>query len=128
MRRFYLAILALTFVFGSTAFAEQYPKIKPELKRHYPRKDRSFCKTFPNFSLRNKLCNPAPGMLGNIEWCRENVTISDRDDSGNYQSYEAVVVTYRPVYANGAWGKKFQRTHRKARTLVTPAIIANYKP
>lgn len=124
MRRSFLAILALTFFFGSTAFAEQYSNIKPELKCHYPRRDRSFCKVFPNFSMRKKICNPAPGMLGNIEWCREDISITDRDDCGNYQTYDAVVITYRPVYANGAWGKKFQRTYRKEPSLVTPAIVA----
>jgi hypothetical protein len=124
MRRVYLAILALTFFFGSTAFAQQYGDIKPELKCHYPRKDRSFCKVFPNFSLRHKICNPAPETLGNIEWCREDVTITDRDDCGNYETYEAVVITYRPVYCNGAWGKKFKRTYRKEATLVTPALVS----
>ncbi|MEC5129629.1 hypothetical protein VSU19_22900 [Verrucomicrobiales bacterium BCK34] len=124
MRRVTFAFLALTFFFGSTAFAEQYANIKPEMKCHYPRKDMSFCKVFPNFSLRHKICNPAPGELGNIEWCREDVTITERDDCGNYETYKAVVITYRPVYANGAWGKKFQRTYRKEATLVTPALVS----
>ena len=40
------------------------------------------------------------------------------------ETYEAVTITYREVYENGAWGKKFQKTYRKEPNLVTPALLA----
>lgn len=100
------------------------PEIAPPWRCHYPRKDRSFCKVFPNFSLRRGICNPDPTLLGHIEWCREDVTITERDDCGNFETYEAVTITYREVYENGAWGKKFRKTYRKEPTIVTPALLA----
>lgn len=92
------------------------------LKCHFSRKDRSFCRIFPNFSRRHDICDPAP--LGHIEWCREDVTITERDDCGNYETYEAVTITYREVFENGAWGKKFQKTYRKEPSLITPPVLA----
>jgi hypothetical protein len=109
---------------GTTAFAEQYQNIKPEWRCHFPRKDRSFCKVFPNFSVRKNICNPMPEVVGNIEWCRENITVTDRKPCGEFETYEAVVITYRPVYENGAWGEKFQRTYRKQANIVTPPLLA----
>lgn len=108
------ASLALAvFATPASISAEQYRDIKPGLRCHFPRKQRSFCRTFPNFSLRRGICNPEPDKLGHIEWCREEVTITERLECGEYDTYEAVVITYRPVYENGAWGKKFKRTYRK---------------
>jgi len=98
----------------------QYDSIEPELKCHYPRKERSFCDIFPNFSLRRGICNPEPVVVGHMEWRREEITVTERGDKGEMVSYDAVVVTYRPVYENGAWGKKFKRTYRREPTLVEP--------
>ncbi len=123
MKRAFLILISLLTCSVSVVVAEQYQNIKPEFKCHFPRKDRSFCKVFPNFSLRHNICNPSPEILGHIEWCREDVTITERDNCGNYDSYEAVVITYRPVYENGAWGEKFQRTYRKEPNIITPAVI-----
>ncbi|MEM9283446.1 MAG: hypothetical protein AAGA96_16605 [Verrucomicrobiota bacterium] len=111
------------FSIGSTSSAEQYQNIAPEFRCHYKLKKRSFCERRPNFALRRGICNPPPTMLGHIEWCREDVTITERDDCGNYETYEAVVITYREVYENGAWGDKFKRTVRKEPTLITPPVI-----
>ncbi len=120
--------LCLTLVFATLgmtelASAQQDANIEPEMKCHYRVDKKGFCRKFPNISLRRNLCNPQPAMLGHIEWCREDVTITERDDHGNDDTYDAVVITYRPVYANGGWGKKFKRTYRKEPTLVTPALL-----
>ena len=123
MRRIFLTILASLTVFGIGTTAEQYPNIMPEWKCHYSRKDRSICKVFPNFALKKGLCNPEPAMLGHIVWCQEDITVTEQDDCGEWETYEAVVITYRQVYANGAWGKKFKRTFRKEPTIVTPPVI-----
>lgn len=104
---------------------EQYRNIKPEFKCRYSRKDLSFCKIFPQISFNKGLCNPAPELLGHIEWCREDVTITDRDECGKMETYEAVVITYREVYCNGAWGDKFKRTYRKEPTIITPPLAKN---
>ena len=121
--------LALAFVFAvlgvtHSASAEQYANIEPQMKCHYRKDKKGFCRTFPNFALRKGICSPHPTLLGHIEWCREDVTITERDDCGNYDTYEAVVITYREVYSNGGWGKKFRRTYRKTPTLVTPRLLA----
>lgn len=105
-----------------SASSKPRPEIAPKWQCHYKRKDRSFCRVFPNFSRRHEICDPA--LLGHIEWCREDVTITERDDCGNYETYDAVTITYREVYENGAWGKKFQKTYRKEPSLVTPALLA----
>lgn len=123
MNRSSLLLTALIVCIGTSSVAEQYQNIKPGLRCHFPRKDRSFCKVFPNFSLRHGICSPQPEVLGNIEWCREDITVTERLECGEYETYEAVVVTYRPVYENGAWGKKFQRTFRKEPTLITPPVL-----
>ena len=123
-----LLSLLLAFVIlgsGFSSAAEQYGDISPRLKCHYPRKDRSFCKLFPQISFRHGLCNPAPVLLGHIEWCREDITITERDKCGNYETYEAVTITYREVYESGAWGDKFRRTYRKEPTLITPPLAKN---
>lgn len=117
-----LSLLLLAGLAGEAA--EQYQNIKPEWRCHFPRKDRSFCRKFPNFSLRHGICNPEPTLLGHIEWCREDVTITERDDCGNFETYEAVTITYRKVYENGAWGEKFRKTYRKEPSLVTPPVLA----
>ena len=122
MKRFSLLLVALIVSFGTNSIAEQYQNIKPEWRCHYPRKDHSFCKVFPNFSLRRGICDPE--IIGNIEWCRKDITVTERLECGNYETYEAVVVTYSPAYENGAWGKKFTRTYRKDHTLITPPILA----
>jgi hypothetical protein len=124
MKRVSILLAALIVCFGTSAIAEQYQNIKPGWRCHYPRKDRSFCKVFPQFSVRHGLCNPEPEVIGNIEWCREDITVTERLECGNYETYEAVVITYRPAYENGAWGKKFTRTYRKEPSLVTPPILA----
>ncbi len=124
MTRPSLLLTALIVCIGTSSFAEQYQNIKPGLRCHFPRKDRSFCKVFPNFSLRHGICSPQPEVLGNIEWCREDITVTERLECGEYETYEAVVITYRPVYENGAWGKKFTRTFRKEPTLITPPVLA----
>ena len=99
------------------------PEIPPTLRCHFKRKDRSFCKTFPNFSRRHDICDPT--LLGHIEWCREDVTITERDDCGNFETYEAVTITYRKVYENGAWGAKFRKTYRKDTFFIsTPPLLA----
>ncbi len=105
-----------------SASSKPKPEIAPKWQCHYKRKDRSFCRVFPNFSRRHDICDPT--LLGHIEWCREDVTITERDDCGNFETYEAVTITYREVYENGAWGKKFQKTYRKEPSLVTPALLA----
>lgn len=128
----YALATSLLFLLAGEAAAQQpsassskpKPEIPPPWKCHYPRKDRSFCKVFPNFSLRHGICNPDPAHLGHIEWCREDVTITERDDCGNFETYEAVTITYRKVYANGAWGGKFRKTYRKEPSLVTPPLLA----
>lgn len=119
-----LTIAITGFGAAHTLHAEQYAKIDPPLKCHHRMDKKGFCRKFPNIALRRNICNPQPTMLGHIEWCRENVTITERDDCGNYDTYDAVVITYRPVYSNGAWGKKFKRTYRKSPTLVTPPVLA----
>jgi hypothetical protein len=124
MKRVLTLLAAFAACFSHHAAAEQYRDIKPEWRCHYPRKDRSFCKVFPNFSLRHRICNPEPALLGNKEWSRRDVTVTDRLQCGTYETYEAVVVTYRPVYENGALGEKFKRTYRKDADLVTPPVIA----
>ncbi|MCG8600677.1 MAG: hypothetical protein MI807_11085 [Verrucomicrobiales bacterium] len=130
MKFFYLT-LALLFASTFPSFSqdapkyEQYQNIKPEFKCRFKRKDMSFCKVFPHFAFKKKLCNPMPELLGHIEWCREDVTITDRDDCGNFETYEAVVITYRKVYCNGAWGDKFKRTYRKEATIITPPLAKN---
>jgi len=99
------------------------PEIPPKWRCHYPRKDRSFCKVFPNFSRRHDICDPT--LLGHIEWCREDVVITERDDCGNFETYEAVTITYRKVYENGAWGAKFRKTYRKdAFVMSIPTLLA----
>ena len=105
-----------------SASSKPRPEIAPKWQCHYKRKDRSFCRIFPNFSRRHDICDPT--LLGHIEWCREDVTITERDDCGNYETYEAVTITYREVYENGAWGEKFRKTYRKEPSLVTPALLA----
>lgn len=105
-----------------SASSKPKPEIAPKWRCHYKRKDLSFCKVFPNFSRRHEICDPA--LLGHIEWCREDVTITERSECGNFETYEAVTITYREVYENGAWGKKFQKTYRKEPSLVTPALLA----
>jgi hypothetical protein len=105
-----------------SASSKPRPEIAPKWRCHYKRKDLSFCKVFPNFSRRHEICDPT--LLGHIEWCREDVTITERDDCGNFETYEAVTITYREVYENGAWGKKFQKTYRKEPNIVTPALLA----
>jgi len=121
-------LLFLVIAFGLVAFedssADQYENIKPEFKCHHRKDKKGFCRRFPNIALRHNICNPQPTMLGHIEWCREDITITERDDCGNYETYEAVTITYRPVYSNGAWGKKFKRTYRKEPTLITPPVLA----
>ncbi|NLT70353.1 MAG: hypothetical protein GXX91_06625 [Verrucomicrobiaceae bacterium] len=123
MNRSSLLLTALIVCIGTSSLAEQYQNIKPGLRCHFARKDRSFCKVFPNFSLRHGICSPQPEVLGNIEWCREDITVTERLECGEYETYEAVVITYRPVYENGAWGKKFKRTFRKEPTLITPPVL-----
>jgi hypothetical protein len=124
MIRISLLLCLLSMIGTGLVSAEQYANIRPEWRCHYPRKDRSFCKRFPNFSLRHGICNPEPTMLGHVEWCREEITVTERDDCGNFETFEAVVVTYRKVYENGAWGEKFKRTYRKEPSLVTPPVLA----
>lgn len=121
--------LCLALVFTSLGLsprvsAEQYANIEPRHKCHYRTDKKGFCRKFPNISLRHGICSPHPAMLGHIEWCREDVTITERTECGSYDTYEAVVITYRPVYSNGGWGKKFKRTYRKTPTLVTPPVLA----
>ena len=122
MTRLSLILTLLISILVSPAIAEQYQHIKPELKCHYPRKDVKFTKIFPNFSFRHGLLNPEPEMLGNIEWCREDITVTERSECGEFETYEAVVITYRPVYENGAWGKKFRKTYRKNPKLSGPLL------
>jgi len=128
-----LSILAAIFAVAAPATAQeviavnpvpaQYRNISPEFRCHYKLKNRTFCRSFPNLSRKWNVCDPA--YLGNIEWCREDVTITDRDDCGNYETYEALVVTYRPIYENGAWGEKFRRTYRKeAFAISVPPVIS----
>lgn len=115
------ALATFQLAFPDIAVTEQYRDIKPGLRCHFPRKDRSFCKAFPNFSMRKGICDPT--LLGHVEWCREDIVITERDDCGNFETYEAVVITYRQVYENGAWGEKFKRTYRKDPTIITPPIL-----
>lgn len=122
MKRVSILLVTLTVCFGTHSIAEQYQNIKPGLRCHYPRKDLSFCKRLPNFSVRHGICDPE--VIGNIEWCREDITVTERLECGTYETYEAVVITYRPAYENGAWGKKFKRTYRKEPSLITPPILA----
>ena len=122
MTRLALFLILLIATLVTPAVAEQYQNIKPELKCHFPQKKLTFCKVFPNFSFKNGLCNPEPEMLGHIEWCREDITVTERNDCGEFETYEAVVITYRPVYENGAWGKKFQKTYRKNPKLSGPML------
>ncbi len=128
MNRLFLTlavVFAGTIVSGpSIATAEQYANIEPGLKCRFYAKNKSFCWRFPNFSLKNNICNPAPDCLGHIVWCTEDVTITEQDSCGNWDTYEATVITYRKVYENGAWGEKFKRTVRKSPTLVTPPVLA----
>ena len=104
--------------------AEQYSEIPPALKCRYDSKNKTFCSRFPNFSLKHNICNPAPDCLGHIVWSEKKVTITEQDDRGNRRTYEAVTVTYRKVYENGAWGERFRRTYRKEPTLITPPVLA----
>jgi hypothetical protein len=104
---------------------KQYAEIPPKFKCHFPRKDRSFCKVFPNFSFRKGICNPHPELVGHIEWCREDITVTERDECGKFETYEAVSITYRKVYCNGAWGEKFKRTYRKEPALIEPVLVKN---
>lgn len=130
MRRvFSLVSILLAFLVGGiyaqeapSTSSKPKPEIPPKWRCHFPRKDMSFCKVFPNFSRRHKICDPA--MLGHIEWCREDVTITERDDCGNYETYDAVTITYRKVYENGAWGEKFRKTYRKEPGLIEPVRLA----
>ncbi|MEM9015923.1 MAG: hypothetical protein AAGC68_02835 [Verrucomicrobiota bacterium] len=124
MKRFSLC-LVLLFTCVSFTGAEQYANLEPGYKCRFPRKNMSFCKMFPQISFNKGLCNPAPKLLGHIEWCREDITVTERDDCGNYETYEALVITYRKVYCNGAWGEKFKRTYRKEPTLITPPLAKN---
>ena len=123
-----LLILAVAFsgiVAGPTiSTAEQYSDIPPSIKCRFYAKDKSFFWRFPNFSLNNNICNPAPDCLGHIVWSEKRVTITEQDDRGNRRTYEAVTVTYRKVYENGAWGERFRRTYRKEPTLITPTDLA----
>lgn len=123
MRRIYFAIFASIALFGTALAADQYQNIPPGLKCHFSRKDRSFCKVFPNFSRKHGICNPDPTYLGNIVWCREDITVTEQDECGKWDTYDAVVITYREVYSNGAWGKKFKKTFRKDPIVVTPPVI-----
>ncbi|MEM7601808.1 MAG: hypothetical protein AAF357_10390 [Verrucomicrobiota bacterium] len=123
--KFIAVLLALTFLGTGFTTAEQYSDIEPGLKCRYARKDRSFCKMFPQFSLKHNICNPSPEVVGNIEWCREDITVTDRNECGDLETYEAVSITYRPVYCNGAWGKKFTRTYRKEPSLIVPPLAKN---
>ena len=97
-------------------------EIPSSFRCHFKRNGRSFCRIFPNFSRKHEICDPT--LLGHIEWCREDVTITERDDCGNFETYEAVTITYRTVYENGAWGEKFKRTYRKEPSLITPPLLA----
>lgn len=110
-------------VAAKTTSSKPRPEIPPTLRCHFKRKDRSFCKVFPNFSRNHGICDPT--LLGHIEWCREDVTITERDDCGNFETYEAVTITYREVFANGAWGEKFRKTYRKEpNIIITPPVLA----
>lgn len=127
MNRLFL-IIAVAFS-GITAgpiicAAEQYSEIPPALKCRYDAKNKTFCWRFPNFSFKHNICNPSSDCLGHIVWSKKAVTMTERDDQGNRRSYEAVAVTYRKVYENGAWGEKFRRTYRKEPTLITPPVLA----
>ena len=113
-----LLILAVLFAGSIFCSAGQYDNIEPELKCHFPQKKRSFCDRRPNFSRRHNICNPPATMLGHIIWKQEEVTLND-----NYGPYEAVLITYRKVYENGAWGEKFQRSYRKDPLIITPPVI-----
>lgn len=121
--RLALLLIAALIPTGLAGAAEQYANIAPTIKCHYAMKDRSFCKTFPNIALRHNICNPAPTMLGHIEWSREEVTITEMGAKGDSETYRAVAITYRPVYENGAWGKKFVRTYRIEPNYVIPPVI-----
>lgn len=133
MRRAALFLAPFLFLFAGSAVAQTAavvpsasskpkPEIPPPWRCHYPRKDRSFCKVFPNFSRKHNICDPT--LLGHIEWCREDITITEPDDCGNYETYEAVTITYREVFENGAWGRKFKKTYRKEPSLITPPVLA----
>lgn len=104
-------VFAQDAVLGSSTSSKPKAEIPPKIRCHFPRKDLSFCKVFPNFSRRHQICDPT--LLGHIEWCREDVKITEADDCGNFETYDAVTITYREVYENGAWGKKFRKTYRK---------------
>lgn len=122
-----LFALALAAVPVATAqepiVIEQYQNIAPEFKCHHKRNKKTFCRMFPNFSRRHDICDPL--LMGHIVWCTEDIVVTDRDDCGNFETYDAVVVTYRKVYENGAWGEKFKRTYRKEPALVVPPLAKN---
>ena len=125
MKALSLCLVLLFAGSGLASAAEQYGDISPRFKCHHPRKDRSFCKVFPPFSFKKGICNPAPELLGHSEWCREDVTITEQDECGKWMTYEAVTITYREVYCNGAWGKKFKRTFPKEPTIIEPPLAKN---
>ncbi len=131
-----LSLLAVIFALAAPVFGQddvtyvsreydiqQYPDIEPGLKCRFKRNKWTFCKKFPNLARKWDVCDPA--LMGHIEWCREDVTITDTDECGEYRTYEATVITYRKVYANGAWGEKFRVTYPKtAFKIDVPPVIA----
>lgn len=126
--RLFLAILALSFAglgapVAQDAPMKQYANIKPGLRCHYSRKDWSFCKRRPNCARKLGICDPT--MLGHVIWCTEDITVTERTECGDYETYEAIVVTYRQVFENGAWGDKFKRTFRKEPSLIVPPLAKN---
>ena len=128
MKKVLSAILLLSFASIGVSPSQdgemtQYRNIPPTILCHFKRKDWSFCKRYPNCARKLNVCDPTK--LGHIIWCTEDITVTERTECGDYETYEAVVITYREVFENGAWGDKFKRTYRKEPTIVVPPLAKN---
>lgn len=119
-----IALLALTFFVPVFAGAQQYDNIAPTWKCHHKKNKKGACRRFPNLARKLNLCPTDPEIIGTIEWCRREFTKTELDDCGNPVTYDALEVTYRYVYCNGAWGHCFTRTYRVSPEIVVPPVLA----
>lgn len=127
MKKLLLTLAALIIAVGSLDAQDrkpQYGDIAPALKCHFRSNKKGVCRKFPNLAIKLNLCADDPEIVGTIEWYRKNYTKTEIDECGKPVTFDAVDVTYRYVYSNGAWGTCFTRTYRDSPLIVEPPILA----
>ncbi len=127
MKKLILTLAVLVIAAGSLDAQDrkpQYGEIAPAFKCHFRKNKKGVCRKFPNLAIKLNLCKPDPEVIGTIEWCRKEYTKTEIDECGKPVTYDAVDVTYRYVYCNGAWGHCFTRTYRDSPLIIEPPILA----